>query len=464
MGDSVLAKDTPVELKPVTVILSRADLALFKQQNVTPLKHINPSFPRAMFHCRLCSFHLSRIPEIHQHIKVPINSIFITRPCIHSYCICSSESPKRKWILNECWITIMLIKYGMKGDRHVHLQQMEMTKRTASLIPDPSPTMVETIGHLIENVYRVSCLLQKDLDVRTDAVNSITEFIETNFPGLRVRTYGSFVTGTSENEILNLLLYPIIPRPHTHTNTPGIRLKSRYKIQDDRFDQLNWSECFFFSGLGLQSSNVNLSLVNTETISDSPGLIIISVLNLLQRYPSKWVSIKLGSILKWEWIIRAAMLVISGQHQRRFQLPRTHHSPRRLAVPCAVYYRVEQRQCLQDDSAVARVSAPRPPFRRTHRGLSNLGAHLRAGSTRSGYSSGPRLSAPRSLFYAAASNPSRAPSAQASRKCRGCRSWRRWGHSWRRWCQWWRRWWRRWWRPHCRCSQRYGQYRRHFLK
>ena len=133
----------------------------------------------------------------------------------------------------------MLIKYGMKGDRHVHLQQMEMTKRTASLIPDPSPTMVETIGHLIENVYRVSCLLQKDVDVRTDAVNSITEFIETNFPGLRVRTYGSFVTGTSENEILNLLLYPIIPRPHTHTNTPGIRLKSRYKIQDDRFDQLN---------------------------------------------------------------------------------------------------------------------------------------------------------------------------------------------------------------------------------
>ena len=56
--------------RPVTLVLPRKELAWFKQQNILPLKHINPRFCRAMFHCRLCSFHISSIPEVYRHIKV----------------------------------------------------------------------------------------------------------------------------------------------------------------------------------------------------------------------------------------------------------------------------------------------------------------------------------------------------------------------------------------------------------
>ena len=88
----------------------------------------------------------------------------------------------------------------MKDERHVNLQRMEMTKRTANLMPDPSPAMIEIIGQLVENVYNVSGLLQKDLDARAAAVHSITQLIESNFPGLCVRTYGSYVTGIIERK------------------------------------------------------------------------------------------------------------------------------------------------------------------------------------------------------------------------------------------------------------------------
>jgi len=92
-------------------------------------------------------------------------------------------------------IAMVSIEYEIKDERHANLQRMEMTKRTAKLMPDPSPAMIEVIGHLIENVYQVSCLQQKDLDVRAAAVHAITQLIESNFPGLRVRTYGSYITG-----------------------------------------------------------------------------------------------------------------------------------------------------------------------------------------------------------------------------------------------------------------------------
>jgi len=183
-----------VELRPVTLVLPREELAWFKQQNIYPLKVVSPRFPRAVFHCRLCSFHISSIAEVYRHIK---------------------------------------------DERHVNLQRMEMTKRTANLMPDPSPAMIEIIGQLVENVYNVSGLLQKDLDARAAAVHSITQLIESNFPGLCVRTYGSYVTG-----------------------------------------------------LGLQNSNVNLSLVKRGSLTDSPGLIIISILNLLRSYSSTWGNVE----------------------------------------------------------------------------------------------------------------------------------------------------------------------------
>ena len=83
----------------------------------------------------------------------------------------------------------------MKDDRHVNLQHIESIKRTASLMPDPTPDMVDVVGKLVENVYQCSCLLQKDLDDRAAALNSFRKLIESNLPGLGIQTYGSYVTG-----------------------------------------------------------------------------------------------------------------------------------------------------------------------------------------------------------------------------------------------------------------------------
>lgn len=136
--------------QPLIFNIRRTELEIFRRMSVLPLKHISPKFPRAIFHCRLCSFHVSSIPEVYRH---------------------------------------------KKDDRHVRLQKQEMSKQTASLMPLPPPEIADVIGQFIENIYQCSGLTQEDLTIRRTATETLRNMIETAFPGFTIRPYGSGVTG-----------------------------------------------------------------------------------------------------------------------------------------------------------------------------------------------------------------------------------------------------------------------------
>ncbi|XP_057368026.1 terminal uridylyltransferase 4-like [Daphnia carinata] len=135
--------------QPLIFNIRRPELELFRRKGVLPLKHISPKFPRAIFHCRLCSFHISSIPEVYRH---------------------------------------------MKDDRHVRLQNQERSRQTASLMPFPTPEIADVIGQFVENIYQCSGLTAEDLKIRRTATEILKNMIETAFPGFTIRPYGSVVT------------------------------------------------------------------------------------------------------------------------------------------------------------------------------------------------------------------------------------------------------------------------------
>lgn len=137
--------------QPLLFNIRKTELDLFRKKGVLPLKHISPKFPRAIFHCRLCSFHISSIPEVYRHTK---------------------------------------------DDRHVRLQNQEMSRQTASLMPSPPPEIVEVVGQFIQDIFHCSGLTKEDLEIRRAATENLRKMIEMAFPGYSIRPYGSVVTGT----------------------------------------------------------------------------------------------------------------------------------------------------------------------------------------------------------------------------------------------------------------------------
>jgi hypothetical protein len=137
--------------QPLIFKIRKNELNQFRKKGVLPLKHISPKFPRAVFHCRLCSFHISSIPEVYRHTK---------------------------------------------DERHVRLQKQEMSRQTASLMPSPPPEIVEVVGQFIHDIFHCSGLTKEDLEKRRVATENLRKMIETAFPGFSIRPYGSVVTGT----------------------------------------------------------------------------------------------------------------------------------------------------------------------------------------------------------------------------------------------------------------------------
>lgn len=135
---------------PLVFTIPKILLESFRKRGVLPLKHISPKFPRAIFHCRLCSFHVSSIPEVHRH---------------------------------------------MKDDRHVRLQLQESSRQTAGLMPHPPPEIVGTVEQFIQDIYLCSGLSKEDLEIRRATTEIFKNMIEVAFPGRTIRAYGSFVTG-----------------------------------------------------------------------------------------------------------------------------------------------------------------------------------------------------------------------------------------------------------------------------
>ena len=136
--------------QPLLFNIRKNELNQFRKSGVLPLKHISPKFPRAVFHCRLCSFHISSIPEVYRHTR---------------------------------------------DERHVRLQKQETSRQTASLMPSPPPEIVEVIGQFIQDIFHCSGLTKEDLEIRRVATENLRKMIETAFPGLSIRPYGSVVTG-----------------------------------------------------------------------------------------------------------------------------------------------------------------------------------------------------------------------------------------------------------------------------
>ncbi|KAK4026185.1 hypothetical protein OUZ56_015202 [Daphnia magna] len=135
--------------QPLIFNIHRPELEIFRRRGVLPLKHISPKFPRAIFHCRLCSFHISTIPEVYRHTK---------------------------------------------DDRHVRLQKQEMNRQTASLMPLPTPEIADVIEQFVENIYHCSGLTKGDLKIRKSATEILKNMIEMAFPGFTIRPYGSIIT------------------------------------------------------------------------------------------------------------------------------------------------------------------------------------------------------------------------------------------------------------------------------
>lgn len=133
-------------------MLPKKEVDLFRQRGVLPLRHISPKFPRAIFHCRLCSFHISSISEVYRHTK---------------------------------------------DERHVRLQTAEQSKQTAALMPFPPAEIADVVGQLVQDIYLCSRLNPQDLERRAVATETLRRMIEVNFPGFTIRPYGSCFTGAS---------------------------------------------------------------------------------------------------------------------------------------------------------------------------------------------------------------------------------------------------------------------------
>ncbi len=144
------------EILPLVFNIRKTELESFRRRGVLTLKHISPKFPRAIFHCRLCSFHISSIPEVYRH---------------------------------------------MKDDRHVRLQNQERSKQTAALMPLPTPEIMEGVGQFILNIYHCSGLTKEALEIRYATIGILKSMIEIAFPGFSIRPYGSFFTGVFTHQI-----------------------------------------------------------------------------------------------------------------------------------------------------------------------------------------------------------------------------------------------------------------------
>lgn len=154
-GDSSSSEESEevhqqINTQPLIFSVCKSILESFRQRGVFPLKHISPKFPRAIFHCRLCSFHISSLSEVHRH---------------------------------------------MKDDRHVRNLNQDRSRQTASLMPSPPPEIIESVGQFIESIYQCSGLSKKSLEIRWAAMGILRTMIESAFPGYSVRPYGSVVTG-----------------------------------------------------------------------------------------------------------------------------------------------------------------------------------------------------------------------------------------------------------------------------
>ena len=138
------------EILPLVFTIPKDELDSFRRRGVLPLKHISPKFPRAIFHCRLCSFHISSIPEVYRH---------------------------------------------MKDERHARLQNQERSRQTAALMPLPTLEIMEGVGQFILSIYQCSGLTKEALEIRCAEIDILRTMIEIAFPGFTIRPYGSFFTG-----------------------------------------------------------------------------------------------------------------------------------------------------------------------------------------------------------------------------------------------------------------------------
>lgn len=143
----VIANLTP----PAPFKIPKKELLMFRMRGVLPLKFMNPKFKRAIFHCRLCSFHISSMSEVYRHFR---------------------------------------------EERHTRLQLQEQARQTASLMPTPTSEILDTISQMITGIYERSGLAPHHLATREAAVNLLRQMIETALPGYTIRPYGSSLTGT----------------------------------------------------------------------------------------------------------------------------------------------------------------------------------------------------------------------------------------------------------------------------
>jgi len=139
-----------INQQPLVLNIRKKELDSFRQRGVMPLKHISPKFTRAIFHCRLCSFHISSVPEVYRHVK---------------------------------------------DDRHVRLQAQEQSRQTAILMPLPPADIMDLVGNLIQDVFVYSRLMPEELELRRTCTEILRQLVEISFPGITIRPYGSCFTG-----------------------------------------------------------------------------------------------------------------------------------------------------------------------------------------------------------------------------------------------------------------------------
>lgn len=145
-----LSRPRPSNNQPIIFSIRKTELFSFRRRGVQALKHISPKFPRAIFICRLCSFHISSIPEVHRH---------------------------------------------MKDERHIRLQHQDLSRQTAKVMPNPSPVIVDAVEQFIQDIYLCSGLSKEDLELRRSAIELLKKAVEVAFPGFSIRPYGSYITG-----------------------------------------------------------------------------------------------------------------------------------------------------------------------------------------------------------------------------------------------------------------------------
>ena len=146
--------------QPLVLNIRKKELDSFRQRGVMPLRHISPKFTRAIFHCRLCSFHISSVPEVYRHVK---------------------------------------------DDRHVRLQTQEQSRQTAILMPLPPADIMDVVGNLIQDLFVYSRLMPEELELRRTCTEILRQLVEVNFPGITIRPYGSCLTGKCPLTLINEL-------------------------------------------------------------------------------------------------------------------------------------------------------------------------------------------------------------------------------------------------------------------